>query len=93
MLNRSLVRRQIAEAREQLEDLDARLKKGSRLNEEELAILLGHAYHHLNFAWNCRRVPEKAYRSLTEVQFRKWGRVPLRVAENMVPRTRKPRGA
>ena len=93
MFNRSLVKRQLEEAREQIEDLEGRLKSRSRLNEAEFEILLGHAYHHLNFAWNCRNVPEKVYRSLTSAQFRKWGRVPLRVAENMVPKTRKRRGA
>jgi hypothetical protein len=91
VLNRALVRRQIEEAREQLEDLEARLKNGRRLSEDELEILLGHAYHHLNFAWNCRNVREEVYRSLTHSQFLKWGRVPLRVAENMVGRPRKKR--
>jgi hypothetical protein len=93
VLNRALVRRQIEEAREQLEDLEARLKKGPRLSEEELEILLGHAYHHLNFAWNSRHSSERAYRNLTDAQFQKWGRVPVRVAENMIPKSRKRRGA
>ena len=93
MFNRSLVRRQIVEAREQLQDLEKRLGAKSRLSEAEFEIFLGHAYHHLNFAWNCRRVPESKYRGLTRGQFRKWGKVPLRVAESLVRWSREGRGA
>ena len=83
-MNRKLVARQVAEAREQLQDLEARLSGGGRLGEGEFAVLLGHAYHHLNFAWNCRSITLKDYHSLTEAQFRKWGLVPRQVAENVV---------
>jgi hypothetical protein len=82
--NRELVRRQIAESREELQELEKRLAKGPRLELGEFEVLLAHAYHHLNFAWNCRAVSDGAYRNMSHSQFRKWGKVPVRLAESLV---------
>jgi hypothetical protein len=35
---------------------------------------LSHAYHHLNLAWNIRRISTSEYSRLTQEQFERWGR-------------------
>lgn len=68
-LNLELLRFHVAEAKQELECLllEIRRAQGEKLSEEEtgccwavefgesrLSASLGHAYHHLNFAWNGR---------------------------------------
>jgi hypothetical protein len=74
-LNTKLVGGNIAEANEQLARLLRTILTG-KLSEEELAVGLRHAYSHLNFAWNIRRVPTSEYANLTQEQFEEWGKYP-----------------
>ena len=44
--------------------------------EFSLHVSLDHAYHHLNFAWNIRRTPEKRAWQCTTQDFQRWRRFP-----------------
>jgi hypothetical protein len=74
-LNLEIVRSNIAEAIEELQKLEDHASTGD-LHEEELQVGLCHAYHHLNFAWNIRRVATREYANLSKTQFDEWGRYP-----------------
>ncbi|MDD2467251.1 MAG: hypothetical protein PHI97_24960 [Desulfobulbus sp.] len=73
-MNRQIIESNIKEAREQLEEIEKRLS--ANLLEGELLVMLQHAYHHLNFAWNVREVPTKRYASMTDEEFNEWGKIP-----------------
>jgi hypothetical protein len=66
----------IAEAREQLEQLEIALKQPQVRHEATLQIGLEHALHHLYFAWNVRKISTKSYRSMTNKEFNRWSKVP-----------------
>ncbi len=73
--NREVIRSNIAEAIEQLQKIEKEASDGT-LSEGALQVQLLHAYHHLNFAWNVRRVSSATYSRLTKDQFRQWGTYP-----------------
>jgi hypothetical protein len=73
--NRVIIRANIAEAIEQLQKLEQNAAART-LNEGELQVGLAHAYHHLNFAWNIRRISTSEYAHLTQEQFDRWGKYP-----------------
>lgn len=73
--NPKIIGSNICEARDELNKLLARIDAGA-LHEEELQVGLLHAYHHLNFAWNIRRVATSRYTSLTQQEFEAWGKYP-----------------
>ena len=72
-INRKRILRNIVEAREQLEDIERQV---SKISEPELQVLFEHAYHHMNWAWNTRSVPQSVYDGLTDRDFNKWSRIP-----------------
>jgi hypothetical protein len=78
--NRKIVRSNLAEAIEQLQELEGKAANGELL-EEHLQIGLLHAYHHLNFAWNVRRISMSEYSNLTQSQFEKWGTYPAEIED------------
>jgi hypothetical protein len=73
--NRKIIGSNISEARDELNQLLVKIEAGG-LNENELQVGLLHAYHHLNFAWNIRRVATSRYGSLTQEEFETWGKHP-----------------
>lgn len=74
-MNWKIIDSNIREAREQLEEIE-RLISSNNPSEEELQVMVEHAYHHLNFAWNARRVTTKQYSKLTYEEFNRWGKYP-----------------
>lgn len=74
-LNGKIIGSNISEARDELNQLLMKIDEGG-LHEAELQVSLLHAYHHLNFAWNVRRIPTSRYASLTQQEFETWGRYP-----------------
>ena len=87
-INWSLVAGNLAEARAEIESLEAVLKSKRRRSEVALQLSLEHAYHHLNVAWNARRATDKEYRSITNAQFNRWGVFPRAIEAYRLP-TRK----
>lgn len=77
-LNRKIIASNLAEAGEEIQQLHGLAATGV-LNEAELQVGLLHAYHHLNFAWNIRFVPTREYATLTERQFKRWGKYPAAI--------------
>jgi len=75
-LNWKIVHSNVREARQQLLELERRMESGRRPTEEDLQSMHAHATHHINFAWNIRRVSTERYRSLSNSEFRRWGRHP-----------------
>ena len=71
----------ITEAHDELAKLLDKLHAGA-LNEAMLQVGLRHAYHHLNFAWNIRRLPTSRYASLTLKEFEEWGKYPSEIDED-----------
>ena len=80
--NRKLIRSNIAEAIEELQKLERKATNGELL-EEELQVGLQHAYHHLNFAWNVRRIPTSEYSRMSQTQLERWGAYPAAEIENV----------
>jgi hypothetical protein len=78
-LNWKIILSNIAEAREQLEKIEARVENGKRPSEIELEIMLGHPYHHLNFAWNIRFEKSQSYGNLTDENFNRWSKFPKEI--------------
>jgi hypothetical protein len=68
-LNWQIIAQNIAEAREELQLIEARLQAGEPISEVEFQIAMQHAYHHLNFAWNARDWPLKRYATLNHEDF------------------------
>jgi len=73
-MNWKIIESNIREAREQLEEIERLISSKKYPCEEELQVMVEHAYHHLNFAWNTRRVTTKEYRKLTDEEFNRWGK-------------------
>ena len=78
--NRQTIQSNIAEAIEQLQKLERKAGDGT-LNEGELHVGLQHAYHHLNFAWNVRRISTSEYATLTNAKFNEWGAYPAEIEQ------------
>jgi hypothetical protein len=88
-LNWKIILPNIAEAREQLEQIEARAKSGKKPAEGELQVMLEHAYHHLNFAWNVRHVITKRYAKLSDAEFNRWSKFPKEIEEWKIEKKKK----
>lgn len=75
-MNWKIIASNLREAREQLEEIEKQIEKKDYPAEVELQLLLEHAYHHLNCAWNIRRIKTKEYANLTDDDFNRWGQFP-----------------
>lgn len=80
-LNWTTILYNITEAREQLEQIEAKAKSEKKPSEGELQVMLEHAYHHLNFAWNIRHVSTKEYSKLSDDKFNEWSKFPKELEE------------
>jgi hypothetical protein len=74
--NSKIVQSNLGEAIAQLRKLERKAADG-KLREGAMQIGLLHAYHHLNFAWNVRRISTSEYSNLTPSQFERWGKYPV----------------
>jgi hypothetical protein len=83
-LNWRIISYNLAEARKQIEQIEARTKNGKKPSEGELQVMLGHAYHHLNFAWNIRHEKTESYRHLTDEDFNRWSKFPKEMKSSKV---------
>ncbi|HEU4390756.1 MAG TPA: hypothetical protein VFV34_23325 [Blastocatellia bacterium] len=88
-LNWTIILYDIIEAREQLQEIEARAKSRAKPNEFDLQVMLEHAYHHLNFAWNVRHQPTNKYANLDDRDFNKWSKFPREMKPLSIPVRRK----
>jgi hypothetical protein len=75
-INWLTIKMDIREARSQLQEIEQLLAKGQEVGEAELHVMLRHAYHHLNYAWNARYATTERYGQCTDRDFKRWGRYP-----------------
>ena len=59
-----------------VEDLPCWLKRWKTATEYTFFVSMEHAYHHINFGWNCRAFPEKRVIECVERDFRRWEKFP-----------------
>jgi hypothetical protein len=90
-LNWRIILYDIVEAREQLQQIEARAAGRTKPDEIELQILLEHAYLHLNFAWNVRHQPSRKYAKMDDRDLNRWSRFPKGMEAYKVPVRRKTR--
>jgi hypothetical protein len=76
-LNWGIIGPNVADAREELQSIEARIRAGEPIDEEEFQIAMQHAFHHLNFAWNARHWPIERYANLSDTDFKAGGRFPV----------------
>ena len=74
-LNWEIVKSNIAEAREQLEEIEKQIRD-AEISEGSFEVNIAHAFHHLNFAWNIRSVSSKRYAKCSHADFNSWGAFP-----------------
>ena len=80
-LNREIILSNPAEAREQLEQIELRVKAGEAQTEGEFQVMLEHAYHHLSIAWHVRHISNKRYSRLRDEEFNRWSKFPRELKE------------
>jgi hypothetical protein len=78
--NLQIIQSNIVEAIEELQKLERKATDGT-LDEVGLHLGLQHAYHHLNFAWNVRRISTSEYASVTDAKFNEWGKYPAEIEQ------------
>ena len=73
-LNWKIIESNIAEAKEELENIEKQIQSSKKPNMAEFQISLQHAYHHLNFAWNTKHKKTKEYKTMTNKEFKQYGK-------------------
>lgn len=74
-MNFKIIQTNLSEAVEELQGLERKAAK-EELTVEAFQIGLLHAYLHLNTAWNVKYRTTEEYISLTDKQFKQWGKYP-----------------
>lgn len=75
-LNWEIIGCNVAEPREQLQQIEARINGNDLPDPVEFQIMMQHAFHHLNFAWNARTISTERYARLSQDEFDLYGRLP-----------------
>jgi len=78
-MNREWVLFHLREAQQELARTIADIEADPRYDVGELSVAVGHAYHHLNTAWNSRDEPESRVHACTDVDFLRWRQFPTDV--------------
>jgi hypothetical protein len=78
-MNWAIVASNLSEAREQLEEIERRIKEKKYPGEGELYVSFQHVYHHLNLGWNARKIKTKEYTKMTDSAFNKYSRYPKEI--------------
>ena len=85
-LNWEIILSNLAEAREQIEEIEKRASDETKPSEIELQIWLEHVYHHLNFDWNIRHKTSFNYSKLSDEEFNEWSKFPTEIKEQKIPK-------
>lgn len=76
-VNWKLVLSSVTEAREELQRLEKIIARGGEgRSQGAIEVGLGHAYHHLNFAWRARNLSMARYKAITDSEFNRLGEFP-----------------
>ena len=76
LIQKELILLNITEAREQLQEIEESLNNEEEYTEIELKMDLEHAYHHLNYAWNIRKLTDDDVAKMTEYNFSELSKYP-----------------
>jgi hypothetical protein len=75
-MNHRVVLFHLREAAEELNRTIEELARNRKYSGEALEVAMGHAYHHLNTAWNGRNQTDKQFRDCTDRDFNRFRRFP-----------------
>ena len=75
-MNYRCIQCDLVEARDQLDKIIAKFDAGEEMPEADYLVMIRHAFHHLNVAWNARRSSPAAYRNMSGKRFRRWRNFP-----------------
>ena len=75
MKNKGIMKSNLSEAVEQLNDIIARVDDPD-YSEAKFMVQLEHAYHHMNFAWHIRTESENDVIECTAENFKRWSKYP-----------------
>jgi len=64
------------EAIEQLQEIVNEIDSGPQYSESEFMVQLGHAYHHVNYAWHIRTASRDQATACSEADFVEWSKFP-----------------
>jgi hypothetical protein len=72
----------IAEAREELQNIEKMIDSGHSPTLEDFQTRLEHVYHHLNVAWNARYISTKHYSEMTQEAYDLWSQHPTDIFQH-----------
>jgi len=75
-MNRRVVLFHLREAAEELNRTVLQLARDQEFSEDSLQVAMGHAYHHLNTAWNGRNQTDEQFRECTDGDFNRFRKFP-----------------
>lgn len=75
-MNRRVVLFHLREAADELKRTVQGLKRDENFSEDSLEVAMGHAYHHLNTAWNGRNQTDKQFRECSDGDFNRFRKFP-----------------
>jgi hypothetical protein len=75
-MNREVILFHLKEAAKELESTIEEMADNPKFSEESFGVAMGHAYHHLNTAWNGRNQTNKQFRACTDDDFDRFRRFP-----------------
>ena len=75
-MNRRVVLFHLSEAAEELSRTITELARKRNFSEGAFELAMGHAYHHLNTAWNGRNQTDKQFRDCTDGDFQRFRKFP-----------------
>jgi hypothetical protein len=75
-MNRDWVLFNLREAQEELRRMIAEIEETPDYDLGEFVVAMGHAYHHLNIAWNSRDEPQRTVEACSEADFQRWRQFP-----------------
>lgn len=74
-LNLEFILYNLRDAGGQIDEI-IKLAEAGDLDETDFRIKMEHAYHHLNFAWNIRRMGSKRASNCVRQDFNEWSKYP-----------------
>ena len=75
-MNRNWVLFNLREAEEQLRRMIAQIESTPDFGFGEFSVAMGHAYHHLNTAWNSQNALPASVEQCSQQEFYRWRQFP-----------------
>jgi hypothetical protein len=86
-MNSRIIKSDLTEARDQINQILRKLGTQEDLSSGAYQIMLQHAFHHLNFAWNARNAKLEKYQKMSMRDFNRWRKFPQGEDWNAMHRT------